>query len=258
MEKIIERKNKPINEEEICKRVLPICENDADREYVFAHRFRFSFIFSKMLPKIKPGMCVANIGISVFDPFIKEIIEELSASYFNLVPNSEFTNRLHNSNFDNLNTQILDVCSPNPQLKGNHLFDIVLFYETMEHLLAPDELIIKNISNILNSHGKLMGSVPNALSIGRRIDVILGKNVHWPKKDIVSGVFGGYGHIREYAKYEIKNLLLNEFRYIQLYGYSPYGKYIRYLTRFLPTSFRSIIFFDATKAIDRWERNYEL
>ena len=241
---------KAINQVEIYERLLSFCENDSEREYVFVHRYRFSLVLSKLLPKIKPGMHIANIGISILDPFIKEILEELSASYFNLIPDSKFTKNLQNTNFANLNIKIFDVCSSSiPKLEDTQLFDIVLFYETMEHLLAPDELIMKNISNILKPQGILLGSVPNALNMEKRIAVILGKNVvHWPKKDIVSGVFGGYGHIREYAKYEVKDLLINEFMNIKIYGYSPYGKYVRHFTNLLPSSFRSTLFFEATKA----------
>ena len=238
----------PLNEDEIYKRVLQICENDVERDYVFVHRFRFSYIFSKVLPKVKPGMRIANVGISIFDPLVKEILEGLSASYFNLVPDSNFISKLHNMHYADLNTQIIDVCSQNTQFENKQFFDVILFYETMEHLLAPDELIMKNISSIMNSHGLLFGSVPNGLSVERRIDMILGRNGNWPKKDIVNGVFGGYGHIREYAIYEIGNLISNEFRDIKIYDYSSYGNSLRNFTNSLLSSFRSTVFFVSKRA----------
>ena len=242
-------KIKLLNENEICKKLLQVCENDVERDYVFDHRFRFSFIFSKMLPKVKPRMRIDNAGISIFDPLVKEILEGLSASYFNLISDSNFINRLHSTNYAYLYTQILDFCSQNLKSKNKQFFYMIIFYETIEHLLTPDELIMKNISRIMNSQGMLFGSVPNDMSIGRRKDMILRKkNVNWPKKDIVNGVFGGYGHIREYAIYEIGNLISNEFRDIKIYDYSSYGNSLRNFTNSLLSSFRSTVFFVSKRA----------
>ena len=100
----------------------------------------------------------------------------------------------------------------------------------------------------LYENGVLLGSVPNALSLEKRIATMIGINTHWDKKKIIDGVFGGYGHIREYAIYEVRNLLSTEFTNITIYGYSPYGRRVKlYFLNVVPHSMRSIIFFEATK-----------
>lgn len=237
-----------LNIEEIYKQVLSYCQSDDERNYVLDHKIRFPYLLKKILSVIKPGSRVANIGISIFDPYLKRIVESHSSSYYNIIPNSAFRDKLNNPFFNTLNTVIFDVCANGPDLQNNDLFNIVLFYETMEHLLVSDELILKNISKILNENGVLLGSVPNALSLEQRIATTIGINTHWDKNSIINGVFGGYGHIREYAIYEVRKLLSTEFTNIKIYGYSPYGGRLKlYFLNTLPHSMRSIIFFEATK-----------
>ena len=237
-----------LNVEEIYQQVLSYCQSDEERNYVSDHKIRFPYLLKKILSVIKPGYRVANIGISIFDPYLKRMVESHSSSYYNIIPNFAFRDKLSNPFFNTLNTVLFDVCSNAPDMQNNDPFDIVLFYETMEHLLVPDELILKNISEILNESGVLLGSVPNALSLEQRIATVIGINTHWDKKNIIDGVFGGYGHIREYAIYEVRNLLSTEFTNIKIYGYSPYGGRVKlYFLNVLPHSMRSIIFFEATK-----------
>ena len=237
-----------LNIEEIYKQVLSYCQSDEERNYVLDHKIRFTYLLKKILCVIKPGFRVANIGISIFDPYLKRMVENHSSSYYNIIPNSAFRDKLSSPFFNTLNTVIYDVCSNGPNLQNNDPFDIVLFYETMEHLLVQDELIIRNISNILNENGVLLGSVPNALSLEQRIATMIGINTHWDKKDIIDGVFGGYGQIREYAIYEVRKLLSTEFTNVKIYGYSPYGGRVKLnFLNILPHSMRSIVFFEATK-----------
>lgn len=234
--------------EEIYKQVLSYCQSDEERNYALNHKIRFPYLLKRILSVTKPGSRVANIGISIFDPYLKGVVETHSSSYYNIIPNFEFRDKLSNPFFKTLNTINYDVCSKSPNLQDDDPFDIVLFYETMEHLLVPDELVIKNISKVLKEKGVLLGSVPNALSLEQRIATMIGINTHWDKKNIIDGVFGGYGHIREYATYEVRKLLAAEFTNIKIYGYSPYGGRVKlYFLNILPYSMRSIVFFEATK-----------
>ena len=239
--------NNLIDPDEVYERILKFCNKDDERRYAQDHKVRLSYTLSKIIPYIKPDMNIANIGFSIFDPMMRQISKELSASYYTLVPDKGYMEKFETSQISDLNIIDYDLCSADSrELK----FDVILFYETLEHLLCPDELILKNISSIIKDGGILLGSVPNALSIGRRLSMLTGKNIHWPKKDIVNGVFYGYGHIREYAIYEMKELLSEEFENIKIYGYSPYGSKIKIsLLNTLPHSLRSTIFFEGTKMV---------
>ena len=245
------KNNSSIDPENVYQEVLKFCNNDDEKRYAQDHKGRFSFMLSKIIPLMKPGMNMASVGLSIFDPIMNQISKEFHTLYYILVPNIEYAGKFESSQIDDLNLIVYDVCSSDPTVEKPELrFDIILFYETLEHLLCPDGLVLKNIVRIIKESGVLLGSVPNALSIGQRTSVLAGKNVHWPKKDIVNGVFYGYGHIREYAIYEMKELLSEEFENIKIYGYSPYGSKIKIsLLNILPHSLRSTIFFEGTKRV---------
>lgn len=66
-------------------------------------------------------------------------------------------------------------------------------------------------------------AVPNAASFINRLKLLLGKNIHWSKKDILGGTeFGGYGHIREYTKKEIEALVSSLFNVITFIPINDY------------------------------------
>ena len=56
MKMINKERSKLISEDDIYNRVLPVCENDVEREYLYVHSIRFSFILSKILPRARAGM----------------------------------------------------------------------------------------------------------------------------------------------------------------------------------------------------------
>ncbi|MEM3193099.1 MAG: hypothetical protein QXP36_12510 [Conexivisphaerales archaeon] len=232
----------------IYNRLLEICITAEERIYAMEHKFRFSFILKHVAPLIRPGLKVANIGLSILDPIMQEIVVERSSTYCSLVPNNEYLKSLNNPSYNSIKKVVYNVVQPETCVNENNGYDIILFYETLEHLLAPDEIILANISRILNNGGLLLGSVPNAVKAGNRLNILLGRNIYWTKPNIINGVFGGYGHIREYTVSEVSKLLENLYTVRRIYGLSPYGKEItRKILNVLPTTWRDVIFFDAEK-----------
>jgi len=222
--------------------------SEDDRDYVSFHRFRFSKMINNLLPHLKSGMKVANIGLSILDPLMLKIMEEYSVGYTVIVPDDKFPDLLHNTSFDAIPKCTYDVTIRHESVTCRNEFDIVMFYEVMEHLLAPDELILSNISMLLKNGGLLLASVPNAVSIDSRLAVLLGRNIFWSKEKLINGVYGGYGHLRMYTFSEIHDLLYPNFKEVKTYGYSPYGSAtIRWFLNKLPKSLRSVIFVEAIK-----------
>ncbi|MEM3859861.1 MAG: hypothetical protein QW478_10730 [Candidatus Micrarchaeaceae archaeon] len=227
----------------IYNRLLKVCVTQEERDYAMFHKFRFSFILKHVVPLIRPGLKVANIGLSIFDPIMQEIVEAHSSTYYSLVPNDEYLKTLNNPSYNSIKKVVYDVSQSGNRVNENSGYDIILFYETLEHLLAPDETILANISRILNNGGLLLGSVPNAASAYNRLGLLLGRNIYWTKTNIINGVFGGYGHIREYTVAEISKLLENLYTIRRIYGFSPYGNEVtRKILNVLPLSWRSVIF----------------
>ena len=233
----------------VFKELLRYCETEEERRYASDHKYRFSFMLRRIIPYVAEGMRIGNIGISILDPLIEKEVRRKSAYYYSIVPNTEYLGLLRNSSFDGIKKEIYNVTTPHKEDKEINLkYDILLFYETLEHLLAPDELILSNISSLLKDDGLLLGSVPNALKAGGRLNVLFGRNIYWSKDWIINGVFGGFGHIREYTYSEVTELLSKEFKILSEYGYSPYGgNKIRKLLNTFPRSWRAVIFFEARK-----------
>lgn len=72
--------------------------------------------------------------------------------------------------------------------------------------------------------------------------ILFGKNIFWSKYDILNGVYGGYGHIREYTLIEVKSIMEEHFDIKEIFGINPYGpKLIRIALNLLPSPWRSVI-----------------
>jgi len=245
-------KFKKYDPDSIFHSLLEFCESEEDREYASDHKFRFSRMINDLLPHLKPGIKVANIGVSILDPLMFKILEEYSVDYAVVVPDAKFLDSLHNPNFDAIAKAVCtyDVCIRQESSPCWNQFDIVMFYEVMEHLLAPDELILYNVSMLLKKGGLLLASVPNAVELRSRLSVLFGRNIFWSKERLINGVYNGYGHLRLYTFSEILDLLHPNFSVTKIYGCSPYNSSatMRWLSnRFLTKTLRSVIFVEAIK-----------
>jgi len=181
-------------------------------------------------PYINNIKSVINIGYSSFDAYIKDYFK--NSEIFYLIP-EYIENKYGNEYIKG------DICNIN--FKIDKKYDLVIFTEVLEHLFCNDDIIIKNIKSMLNKHGLLLISVPNALTLSNRLKVILGKNIYWNKNDIINGVYGGYGHIREYSAKEIKNLIEKYFKIINIKGINGYRKGIKKILNIFPYTYSNTI-----------------
>jgi len=222
--------------------------NDEDTEYLKTHFERFGIMLDKLEHLLKSGYHVANIGMSTFDPAANYITQKVGATYSCIIPNKDYLEYFHNSLYENINIIEFD-------LKNNHVpeeiigkFDIVMLLETIEHMLYSDELILKNVASVMRKGGTLMFSVPNAVEVGKRIRTLMGKNPYWTKDKIINGVYGGYGHIREYTLDEIEPLLKPYFNINRIEKLNPYGsKWRRLLLNMLPKTWAIHIYCECIK-----------
>jgi SAM-dependent methyltransferase len=119
-------------------------------------------------------------------------------------------------------------------------FDLVIFTEVLEHILASDKMVMANIFSLLLPGGTLCFSVPNIATFSNRIRLLMGTNVCWPKEDQVKGVFGGHGHIREYTIKEAIDLM-RDFQIITIKGISGYRSGLKRLLNLLPAGYQNTI-----------------
>ncbi len=85
----------------------------------------------------------------------------------------------------------------------DHLFDVVIFCEIIEHLQSDPFFTLKEIKRILKPGGRLILTTPNVAKLDNFFQIAAGKNIN----DRYSG-YGPYGrHNREYTQSEIAALL---------------------------------------------------
>ncbi|MBU4348433.1 class I SAM-dependent methyltransferase [Patescibacteria group bacterium] len=123
-------------------------------------------------------------------------------------------------------------------------FDVVTFFELIEHIDKTDELL-KNCFNNLKQGGYLIFSFPNLTSIYSRIELFLGYQPHILEvsneyANFGTGIFGKYNnpenktihHIRGisnkamkemvlYYSFEIEKIIGFEYRFGKLFKYIP-------------------------------------
>jgi SAM-dependent methyltransferase len=143
-------------------------------------------------------------------------------------------------------------------------FDVVLFFEVLEHIIDDPRHVISEICRILKSGGYLFLTTPNMAWLYNRIMLLIGKQ---PQPYVSSYRFGyteEIGHFREYTATELRFLLQNSFRvekcdYVDIVGtkglvgerkllriaYYPYRLFC-----LLKPSFRSQIVMVCKKEID--------
>ena len=175
---------------------------------------------------------VLNIGYSDFDYYLKEYFKNSSITY--LIPENTYIENINKKNY------ILgNICDPKFNVENK--YNLVIFTEVLEHLLQDNEIILLNLKKLVAKNGLLLMSVPNGLQLSNRIKVVLGNNIYWSKKEIVNGVYGGFGHIREYSLNEIRDLVSNYFKIIEIKGINGYRKGAKKILNMLPITYCNTI-----------------
>ncbi len=200
-------------------------------DYYNSHIERIKKSLDILKPYIKNVKNILNIGYSDFDSFLKEYFINSNITY--LIPGYE-NNCIEGNNYIKG-----DICNTNFNM--NNKYDLIIFTEVLEHLFCDDNKVLQNIKKIMSYQGLLLISVPNALTFSHRLNALIGKNIYWDKKDIVNGVYGGYGHIREYTVEEIEGLVSKYFKLRKMAGINGYRIGYRKLLNMLPITYSNTI-----------------
>jgi SAM-dependent methyltransferase len=176
---------------------------------------------------------VAVIGFSDVDNLIIDTLEDRKISF--IIP-EEFRDYIKDDEKDYIFADLTKEIPKDMREK----FDLVIFTEVLEHIFASDRTVIANVFSLLRQGGALCFSVPNIATFSNRIRLLIGKNVCWQKEDQFKGVFGGYGHIREYTFREAIDLM-KDFQIIAIQGISGYRTGLKRLLNLLPTGFHNTI-----------------
>lgn len=129
-----------------------------------------------------------------------------------------------------------------PKGKG---FDLILFLEVIEHLYTSPRQTLRFIKTLLSPEGVIVISTPNALFLGHRISLLMGRHPF----EMIRETRINPGHYREYTRKELlvigKELALKE-EYVEInnacLGSSTKEERLYHrLTKLLPSDFRQMM-----------------
>jgi len=216
--------------------------------YSSHHMARFTHTLEVARKYWTVGQSVGSVGLSPFDQIAKNTFGQ--QNYFIIVPNRGFLRQFPPEAHRGLNVIEYDLAKAEPA--PSRRFDLVIMAEVLEHLLSPDPVIVGNLKSLVNPGGHICLTVPNFVRHVNRLKVALGINPLHSKLDIVQGVMGGFGHIREYTLTEVAGLFETAFDIKELTTFNPYGTPAqRAVLRLLPKTFGSTIILIGQNRIEK-------
>jgi 2-polyprenyl-3-methyl-5-hydroxy-6-metoxy-1,4-benzoquinol methylase len=84
-------------------------------------------------------------------------------------------------------------------------FDVVTLFDMIEHLPGSPLNLLRDIRRMLKKNGKIIVSVPNSISLIKRLKLLFGKHPYIPFELWISDKY--YSHYREYSRMESAELL---------------------------------------------------
>lgn len=97
----------------------------------------------------------------------------------------------------------LNDSTPDKGLPENPKFDIIIIAEVIEHLYTSPKLVFGFLKNLLKEDGIIIVQTPNATSIDKRIAILRGIHPY----ELIRENKNNPGHFREYAYYELSEIL---------------------------------------------------
>lgn len=78
-------------------------------------------------------------------------------------------------------------------------FDLIVFAEVIEHLPTAPQQVLRFLASGLSERGLLVVQTPNAVSLDKRINMVLGRNPF----ELIKEDWSNPGHFREYTRSEL-------------------------------------------------------
>ena len=113
-----------------------------------------------------------------------------------------------------------DITSPALPFGGTR-FDVIVFTEVFEHLLANPVRIFSKLKSMLTENGSLVFGTPNLASLQKRILLLLNRPIlDWPTWEVGDEDIHGHGHNRIYVRRELEAFMEEAGLKVTSAGYS--------------------------------------
>ena len=162
-------------------------EDEWEKEYLETSDHRIKKTLEILKPKPKDKILEIGCDSGLFSLIIKERFKDIQHQAIEVAPE-----RINTALSRGIDVKKVDV--EKEQLPfNNNSFDIVLFTETIEHLVSP-LLILSEIKRVIKPAGTVIISTPNAVGLFARYNHLLGISPHHPPfletKDSRKGKYG--------------------------------------------------------------------
>jgi 2-polyprenyl-3-methyl-5-hydroxy-6-metoxy-1,4-benzoquinol methylase len=175
----------------------------ADHDYALYHSKRYDYVVTKCLAqKPSPDTTVLDIGRSPLTLKLCQHYRRVTSLGFPLTPDQREAEialktidpcMLGHIEFD------LNEARTVARYGSDDKFELIVFGETIEHLVAPPELVLSFLKGFLTNDGIIICQTPNAVALHKRLKMLLGIN---PYERLRFEILN-QGHIREYTKQEL-------------------------------------------------------
>jgi len=131
-------------------------------------------------------------------------------------------------------------------------FDMVMLHDVLEHLHDSPRLLLNNLIELIKPDGLLFVTVPNAVNIRKRVDVIMGKT-NLPSFEDYYWYPGSWrGHIREYVRNDL--VLLSKYLDLQILELRSCD----HMLQKLPNRFIRTVYLLFTRFFEGWKDSWLL
>jgi len=175
----------------------------AEHDYDTYHFNRYDYVIRKCLTyRPSPTTTVLDVGRSTLTLKLCQHYRRVTSLGFPLTSEEKeasarlmaaSTAMLDHLEFDLNDSRMVD------RLDRDGKFDLIVFAETIEHLVAPPECALNFLKSLLVSDGIIICQTPNAVALHKRIKILCGYNPY--ERLRINSLEPG--HIREYTKLEL-------------------------------------------------------
>jgi len=175
--------------------------NAEESRYISYHIKRYTYLLQMvddLIKRIISEYPERKINILVIGPsFELEMLRKMYPQY--RIISLGFTHRIMNNDV-NLHCEYdLNNIASTPINEGFDNNDIIILSEVIEHLYVSPLLLLKTVSDWINSNGYLIIQTPNALALNKRLGFLFG---NYPLQ-IEGGKNADAGHYHEFTSEEL-------------------------------------------------------